>query len=682
MKTFLGSALVVLAFTFPVAALADVSGTNVTLNANQTLNLDTGKTVTSGGDLTWTGSAFNVVGSAKDVDLASTFLSSTLSGMAAYNSLVQSGATLISTYAAALNSSLTNGAITPMANDILIVKTNGGNFAAVLVVAVAAGSSVTIDFDTIGASSSGGGGGTTPSGPTITAVVNNYSYVPAGFPNSGISPGSIMLVFGSGMSQSVSSVFLNGTLSPGLPTTWQGATLSVTVGGKTVTPPIYYATPTQIAAVLPSGTPTGTATITVSYNNQTSNSFQFKVVPSALGLNTYFGSGTGLILAVNSSSGAIYNYTNSAKPGDTILLFGSGLGADTADSDTVYTTSPHAVSTPIQIYFGGVAGNVQYAGSSGYPGYNQINVTIPSSAPTDCYVGVVAVTGSGGNAVSSNFGSIPISASGGQCTNSIFGTSGTSISSLSSQATVKSGAVFVAQSVGPKSSTDNTPVTSNIAFASFQKETGASYSSDASNGGSAFAVGSCYVTEVISTTGGVPTVTGLDAGAITLTGPNGMYTLSKFLTGFYTAMLPTNAITSSGGAFTFNGAGGADVGSFSTTLNLPNPILTWTNESSDATVNRSSGVTVNWTGGAAGSYVLISGNSTDQNTGANGSFTCIANQSALSFAVPNYITGALPAGSGELSVSNDAGFGTFKASGLDIGISFAYTGTTINATYQ
>src|SRR5208283_2208471 len=130
--------------------------------------------------------------------------------------------------------------------------------------------------------SSGGGGGGTPSGPTITAVVNNYSYTPVGFPNSGISPGSIMLVFGSGMSQAVSNVSLNGTLSPGLPTTWQGATLSVTVGGKTVTPPIYYATPGQIAAVLPSGTPTGTASITVSYNNQTSNSFQFQVVPSAL----------------------------------------------------------------------------------------------------------------------------------------------------------------------------------------------------------------------------------------------------------------------------------------------------------------------------------------------------------------------------------------------------------------
>ncbi len=150
---------------------------------------------------------------------------------------------------------------------------------------------------------------------------------------------------------------------------------------------MYYATPTQIAAVLPSGTPTGTATITVTYNNATSNAFQFQVVPSALGLNTYYGTGTGLVIAVNAVSGTIYGYTNSAKPGDTIILFGSGLGADTNDSDTVYTSSPHPVSTPLQIYFGGVAGTVAYGGSSGYPGYDQINVVVPANAPTGCYVG-------------------------------------------------------------------------------------------------------------------------------------------------------------------------------------------------------------------------------------------------------------------------------------------------------
>ena len=157
---------------------------------------------------------------------------------------------------------------------------------------------------------------------------------------------------------------------------------------------------------------------------------------------------------------------------------------------------------------------------------------------------------------------------------------------------------------------------------------------------------------------------------------------STFLKGTYEAKLPTNAITSSGGAFTFNGSGGADVGSFKTTVNLPNPLLNWTNQSADATINRSQGVQVNWTGGGPGTYVIIAGGSSDDTTGANGNFTCIANQSALSFTVPAYVTSTLPAGSGSLTVENVASYSTFTATGLDFGIGFGFTGAQINSTYQ
>ena len=202
---------------------------------------------------------------------------------------------------------------------------------------------------------------------TITGITNNYSYTPAGFPNSGIAPGTIFAIFGSNMSSAPATVTLQSSAGLGIPKTLEGATLSVSVGGTTVTPAMYYATPGQIAAVLPSNTPVGAATITVSYNNETSNAFPFQVVPSAFGLDTYYGTGSGPITATNSTTGAIYTYTNSAKPGETIVLWGSVLGADTADSDTVFTSTPHAVNTPLQIYFGGVPATILYAGSSRYP---------------------------------------------------------------------------------------------------------------------------------------------------------------------------------------------------------------------------------------------------------------------------------------------------------------------------
>lgn len=59
-----------------------------------------------------------------------------------------------------------------------------------------------------------------------------------------------------------------------------------------MTPGLYYALPTQLAAVLPANTPTGTASVTVSVSGGApSPAFQFQVVPTAPGLDTYYGTG-------------------------------------------------------------------------------------------------------------------------------------------------------------------------------------------------------------------------------------------------------------------------------------------------------------------------------------------------------------------------------------------------------
>ena len=654
-KLFSRNALAVLALAFPIAALAD---TTLTMSPNTKLNLDTGKIVTGAGDIGWDGANITPLRNAGVFDLAG-------AGLSTYNSLTQA---LLVDYASVISVS----PITPAANDVIVASTNGGNFAKILVQSISGGS-ITLEFTTYGSA-------TTSGGPTITSVVNNYSYIPAGFPNSGIAPGSIFLIFGSGMANApVGTVTLESTLSPGIPKMLAGASLSVTVGGAIVTPAMYYATPGQIAAVLPSGTPVGAATITVTYNGAVSNAFSFQVVPYALGLNTYFGSGAGLVLAADNSTGEVITYTNSAKPNQTVVLYGSGLGADTADSDTVFSPSPHAVRTPLQIYVGGIAATILYAGSSGYPGYDQIDITIPGNVPLSCYVGVAGVTGTGSSLTVSNFGSLAIASAGGQCDDTVFGISGTTVSSLSGQSTVKYGDLFVGQLINPTSQTNNTPQTDNIAIASFTQITGSSFTSSS---GSAFSTGSCFVSEVVSFSGTIPTIVGLDAGNIGLSGPAGSYTFMSFTKGSYEASLPSGAITSSGGAFTFTGSGGADVGSFKSTINLPNPLLEWTNQSAGATINRAQGVQVSWTGGTPGSYVIIEGNAFDENTGASGNFTCVANQSALGFMVPGYVTRSLPAAPGTLGVDNVSNYTTFSASGLDFGIAFGISGVTVNSVYQ
>ncbi len=73
------------------------------------------------------------------------------------------------------------------------------------------------------------------------------------------------------------------------------------------------------------------------------------------------------------------------------------MGADPEDSDTVTTSSPHAIKAPLTIYIGGVQAQIRYQGGSGYPGLNQINLTIPASVPLGC--GISLAAGAGGPGV-------------------------------------------------------------------------------------------------------------------------------------------------------------------------------------------------------------------------------------------------------------------------------------------
>ncbi len=139
--------------------------------------------------------------------------------------------------------------------------------------------------------------------------------------------------------------------------------------------------------------------------------------------------------------------------------------------------------------------------------------------------------------------------------------------------------------------------------------------------------------------------------------------------GIYDASLSSSFIPSTGGSFTFNGAGGKDVGPFSTTVDLSTPIFSWTNMLTTTSVTRSNGVTVNWQGGAPGTYVEISGYSDGNLAGAG--FYCLAQQSALQFTVPSWVTLSLPAGSGELDVINVSNPVKFTATGLSFGYAYA-----------
>ena len=64
----LATKIAILALVFSIAALADLKG-KLTLTANSALNLDTGATVASGGDILWSGSSMKPQSNATAVNI-------------------------------------------------------------------------------------------------------------------------------------------------------------------------------------------------------------------------------------------------------------------------------------------------------------------------------------------------------------------------------------------------------------------------------------------------------------------------------------------------------------------------------------------------------------------------------------------------------------------------------------
>ncbi len=269
----------------------------------------------------------------------------------------------------------------------------------------------------------------------------------------------------------------------------------------------------------------------------------------------------------------------------------------------------------------------------------------------------MAVTGK----IISNVVVLPVHPGGGTCVKQLTG--GRTITGdqilRGTQDTIRAGSLSVIQTNVTDAKGIRTVTGS--AGASFFKSTG--LLAGATGRGDNLSPGTCAVYPII--TGGPITIVGLDAGSITLTGPAGpAVTLAPLLgiKGQNGATLAAGVIPS-GGTFTFNGSGGADVGPFTSTVTISNPNFNWTNQSGAATIDRTQGFLYTWTGGLPGTYVLLGGTSTG--SGVNAGYSCRVAVEAGQFTVPSYILLGLPAGSGGVSIQQHDTDAEFSATGLD-----------------
>jgi uncharacterized protein (TIGR03437 family) len=655
-------ALALLVCAFPIVALADLSGT-ATLQSNAALNLDTGATSASGGDLLWNGSTLAPQGNAT----AYNFGNAAANGQTLYNGLTQ---------ASVLNSVTTLGSKAAInssalgAGDVLVVHTNGGNYAKILVLSNSNGT-LGLQYTTFGAT--GGGGGGTPT-MTITEVENAATNIPAGLPNSPVAQGSMMVIKGTLLGPSsiaIASVFP-------LKTTIGGTSVSVTVGGTTVDAIMFYALASQVAAILPSRTPPGTGTVKVTYNGQSATA-PITVVPSNFGMYTLDSSGTGDAVAYLNSNSSLITPTNAANPGDVIVFWGTGLGPVASD-ETQPAVQADMANVPVEVFVGGQpqSAKVVFHGRNGCcSSADTIYIVVPDGV-TGCAVSVVVRV----NNVISNTSSIAIAKNGRSCTP----VSGTTPGNVSGSHSI--GGITLQRLVSTNKQ--------DVALGVFEKITPNSTVVQGSQI-DVNAFGSCTVSTSYSGQPAVPpaaSIQYLDAGTLTIAGPGitDSKTFTKLTGGgtqTYLAQLDSTATTFAQGTYTIkNGAGGADVKAFTATYNMPAP-FSWTNQSAFSNVDRNSGAYITWSGGDPAGYVLISGSSTayvGPTQTVTGAFTCTARVSDLNFNVPPIVLLSLPASSpppgsttpvpGTLSVSSFSGYQTFTAQGIDLGsLISAYAGS-------
>ena len=120
--------------------------------------------------------------------------------------------------------------------------------------------------------------------PTISSPVYNaasYSTV--------VAPGSIITFTGLNLGP---PQLLQASGYP-LPISLGGTTVEVSINGVAISAPILYTSSRQVAAMLPSRTPTGNASLTVSHTGESSAGQRFSVVQSRFGIFTASSSGRG-----------------------------------------------------------------------------------------------------------------------------------------------------------------------------------------------------------------------------------------------------------------------------------------------------------------------------------------------------------------------------------------------------
>jgi uncharacterized protein (TIGR03437 family) len=202
----------------------------------------------------------------------------------------------------------------------------------------------------------------------------------AGFRPGSVAPGSLVSLFGTNLAKTTSWAS-----SFPLPTEL-GGTIVLFNG---IRAPLLYVSPTQINLQVPAELTGRTATATVMFTDG--------LAGAAMPLSLASAAPGVFPGAVVHADGKPLSATAPARIGETLLIFGTGIGAvrPVVNSGAPAGSSPPSVaSQKPTVTIGGVAANVAFAGlAPGFAGLFQINATVANRTPTGDNVALSVTVG-------------------------------------------------------------------------------------------------------------------------------------------------------------------------------------------------------------------------------------------------------------------------------------------------
>jgi len=213
--------------------------------------------------------------------------------------------------------------------------------------------------------------------PTITSVVNGASFQP------GIAPGSWVTIQGTNLASS-SRTWRNDEIVNGvLPTRLDD--VSVSIDGNPAA--VFYISPTQINVQAPDDANQGPVQVKVTTAAGASSAFTAMLQPASPACFLWSGRyavATRQDYSLVGPTSLFANATTPAKPGEVVILWGTGFGPTTpaTPADEIVAGAAYDAQAPV-VTIGGIQAQVIGAAlSPGFAGLYQIAVVIPPTAPS------------------------------------------------------------------------------------------------------------------------------------------------------------------------------------------------------------------------------------------------------------------------------------------------------------